>query len=125
MGILKMQVIGNLGKDCVKNDVNGKTVLNFSVAHTEKFKNKSGEQQSKTVWIDCSWWSDKTTIAQYLTKGTQVYVEGTPEVRTYESNGETKATLSMRVLSVQLLGGGEKQPAGAETIGEDNDSLPF
>ena len=44
-----MQVIGNLGKDCVTNLVNGKNVINFNVAHTEKFRDAKGEQKEKTV----------------------------------------------------------------------------
>jgi len=40
--MIKLQVIGNLGKDCVVNTVNGKNVINFSVAHTEKYKDAQG-----------------------------------------------------------------------------------
>lgn len=99
-------VIGNLGKDCTVNTVNGKNVINFSVAHTEKFKDKSGAQQEKTTWVECAYWTDRTAISPYLKKGQQVYAEGTPEVRTYQTNdGKSGASLSVRVQSVQLLGG--------------------
>src|SRR5436190_14708439 len=101
----KLQVIGNLGKDCVTNTVNGKSVINFNVAHTEKFRDAQGNQKDKTIWVECAYWTDKTAIAPYLREGTQVYVDGTPEVRTYQkSDGTTAASLSLRVLSVQLLG---------------------
>ncbi|MBY0477493.1 MAG: single-stranded DNA-binding protein [Chitinophagaceae bacterium] len=103
--MIKLQVIGNLGKDCVTNTVNGKNVMNFTVAHTEKFKDSSGAQREKTIWVDCAYWSDRTGIAPYLKKGTQVYVEGAPEVRTYQTqDGKSGASLSLRVLTVQLLG---------------------
>lgn len=103
--MIKLQAIGNLGKDCVTNTVNGKSVINFNVAHTEKFRDAQGNQKDKTVWVECAYWTDKTAIAPYLRKGTQVYVEGTPEVRTYQKNdGTTAASLTLRVLSVQLLG---------------------
>src|SRR5580704_10181234 len=103
--MIKLQVIGNLGKDCVTNTVNGKNVINFNVAHTEKFKDAQGNQKDKTIWVDCAYWTDRTGIAPYLKKGTQVYVEGTPEVRTYpKSDGSTGASLTLRVVSVQLLG---------------------
>ena len=103
--MIKLQVIGNLGKDCVTNTVNGKNVINFNVAHTEKFRDAQGNQKDKTIWVDCAYWTDKTAIAPYLRKGTQVYVDGSPEVRTYPKNdGTTGATLSLRVSSVQLLG---------------------
>jgi single-strand DNA-binding protein len=103
--MIKLQVIGNLGKDCITNTVNGKNVINFNVAHTEKFRDAQGNQKDKTTWVECAYWTDRTGIAPYLKKGTQVYVEGTPEVRTYPKNdGTTGVSLSLRVVSVQLLG---------------------
>ena len=116
--MIKLQVIGNLGKDCVTNVVNGKNVINFSVAHTEKFKDAQGNQKDKTIWVDCAYWTERTGIAPYLKKGTQVYAEGTPELRTYPKNdGTTGVSLTLRVQSVQLLGsrgtGGDYAGAGA------------
>lgn len=120
--MIKLQVIGNLGKDCLTNTVNGKTVMNFNVAHTEKFKDAQGNQKDKTIWVDCAYWSERTGIAPYLKKGTQVYVEGAPEVRTYPKNdGTTGTSLTLRVMSVQLLGGGNRgSENGAEPATEYN-----
>ena len=104
--MIKMQVIGNLGKDCIVNNVNGKNVINFTIAHTEKFKDSQGNNQEKTIWVDCAWWTDRTAISQYLTKGKQIFAEGQPEVRSFTRNdGTPGATLSLRVREVQLLGG--------------------
>lgn len=103
--MIKMQVIGRLGKDCVVNTVNGKNVMNFTLAHSEKFKDSQGNSQEKTIWVDCAYWSDRTALAQYLTKGTQVFVEGQPEARSFQRNdGTPGSSLSLRVREVQLLG---------------------
>ena len=103
--MIKLLAIGHLGKDAVVNNVNGKTVINFSVAHTEKYKDAQGNQVDRTVWVECAHWTDKTAIAPYLKKGTQVYVEGNPDVRSYTTqDGKQGASLSLRILSVQLLG---------------------
>ncbi len=103
--MIKMQVIGNLGKDCVVNTVNGKNVINFTVAHTEKYRDSQGNNQEKTTWVDCAYWTDRTAVAPYLQKGTQVFVEGAPEVRSFTRNdGTAGASLSLRVREVQLLG---------------------
>lgn len=120
--MIKMQVIGNLGKDCITNTVNGKSVMNFTVAHTEKFKNSQGQQQDKTIWVDCAYWSDRTAVAPYLKKGTQVYVEGSPEVRTYTKNDGTPGfSLTLRVTSVQLLGSrGDSNSGGSDYQGGSN-----
>ena len=142
--MIKMQIIGNLGKDCMVNTVNGKNVINFTVAHTEKYKDSQGNQQEKTTWVDCAYWTDRTAVAQYLTKGKQVYVEGQPEVRSFQRNdGTPGASLSMRVRDIQLLSGrgdAATAPAGmqpgssssssssipsANEITEPIDDLPF
>ncbi len=116
--MIKLQVIGNLGKDCAVNTVNGKNVMNFTVAHTERYKDSAGNQKDKTIWVDCAYWSDRTGIAPYLKKGTQVYVEGTPEVRTYQTqDGKTGASLSLRVLNIQLLGSRTAEGGGAPSQG--------
>lgn len=144
--MIKLQVIGNLGKDCITNNVNGKSVMNFTVAHTERFKDNTGAQKDKTIWVECAYWSDRTAVAQYLKKGTQVYVEGSPEIRTYQTqDGRQGASLTLRVQSVQLLGskntgeGGEHNgpqmqapsyvantsSSSANDIAEPVDDLPF
>lgn len=145
--MIKMQVIGRLGKDCTVNTVNGKNVMNFTVAHSEKYKDSQGTLQEKTTWVDCAYWSDRTAVAQYLQKGTQVFVEGQPEARSFQRNdGTPGASLSLRVREVQLLGskndnagggnGTSYQPtanaytpvsntAAPADMGEPVDDLPF
>lgn len=103
--MIKLQVIGNLGRDAVLNSVNGRNVINFTVAHTERFKDSQGNQKDRTVWVDCAYWTDRTAVVPYLKKGTQVYVEGAPDVRTYTTqDGRQGASITLRVASVQLLG---------------------
>lgn len=116
--MIKMQVIGHLGRDCTTNLVNGKSVMNFTIAHTEKYRDAQGVSKEKTTWVDCAYWSDRTAIAPYLKKGTQVFVEGTPDIRIYTRNdGTTGGTLTLRVQQVQLLGGrtGSENTGGGYT----------
>ncbi|WP_414696806.1 single-stranded DNA-binding protein [Paraflavisolibacter sp. H34] len=95
------------------NTVNGKSVINFTVAHTEKYKDSQGMSQEKTTWVDCAYWTDRTAIAPYLTKGKQIFVEGAPEVRSFtRGDGTSGASLSLRVREVQLLGGRENALGG-------------
>lgn len=105
--MIKLQVIGNLGKDCTTNTVNGKNVINFSVAHTQTYGEK------KTVWVECAYWTERAGIVPYLKKGTKVYVDGTPELRQYTTaDGKSGASLTLRVASVELLGKGEGVDSG-------------
>ena len=102
--MIKMQVIGHLGKDCTTSIVNGKSVMNFTIAHTEKFKDAQGMQKEKTTWVDCAYWSDRTAIAPYLKKGTQVFVEGTPDIRLYTRNdGSNGGTLTLRSIAGSIV----------------------
>ncbi len=103
--MIKLQVIGNLGKDCIVKEINGKSVINFSVAHTERFKDSQGIQKERTTWVECAYWTDRTAVAPYLVKGQTVYTEGTPDVDTYTNKeNQTTAVLRMRVQSIQLIG---------------------
>ena len=125
--MIKLQVIGNLGKDAIVNNVNGKNVINFTVAHTERFKDAQGNQKDKTTWVDCAYWTDRTAVAPYLKKGTQVFVEGQPDVRTYTTqDGRNGASLTLRVMSVQLLGGKSSEGGGsnAETGANNYQTAP-
>ena len=129
--MIKLTAIGNLGKDAVLNNVNGKNVINFNVAHTEKYKDAQGNQKDKTIWIDCSYWTERTAIAPYLKKGTSVYLEGQPDVRSYAAkDGTNGASLVLRVGLVQLLSKGSQSegnaaPQQAAASDEDDLGLPF
>ncbi len=139
--MIKLQIIGNLGKDCILKEVNGKNVINFSVAHTERFKDSTGAQRERTTWVECAFWTDRTAIAPYLKKGQLVFAEGTPEAEGYmNKENQAAATLRMRVRDIQLLGGrtdnnqentntnssssSVNKPATAD-MGEPADDLPF
>jgi len=45
--MIKLQIVGNLGKDCIMKEINGKNVINFSVAHTERYKDAQGNQKKE------------------------------------------------------------------------------
>ncbi len=112
--MIKMQMIGRLGRDCTTNQVNGKSVINFTVAHSEKFKDNQGVLKEKTLWVDCAYWTDRVAVAPYLRKGTQVYVEGAPDVKSFQKNDGTPGVgLTLRVFSVQLLGSAQDSNSGA------------
>lgn len=111
--MIKLQIVGNLGKDCIVKEVNGKNVINFSVVHSERYKDAQGVQKERATWVECAYWTDRTAVAPYLTKGQMIYAEGTPEADGYlNKEGQAAATLRMRVQSVQLLGGSKTENSG-------------
>lgn len=106
--MLKLTAIGNLGRDAEVKDVAGKKVIEFSIAHSERYTDRSGQQQERTTWVRCSYWrdGDRVGVAEYLKKGKQVYVEGIPQVSSYTTKeGQPGASLDLRVTSLELIGG--------------------
>lgn len=129
--MVKIQIIGHLGRDCETNEFNGRTVINFNVASTEKFKNASGVMQERTTWIRCAYWTSSPAVAEYLKKGKLVYAEGTPSASAFKRNdGELAASLEMTVRRVELLGGSSSQgdsgyaPSDPSTKSTDSGSTP-
>src|ERR1700752_3591154 len=84
----KVELIGRLGKDPeIKNLQNGSPVANFSVATSERWKDKrSGETQEKTEWHNIVIWNEKTIefVEKYLTKGDLVRIEGKIQPRKWQ-----------------------------------------
>lgn len=120
MSLLKLTIIGHLGRDAEIKDFGNRSVISFTVAHTEKVNDRATNQLiEKTTWVSCSYWreSDKTSIAQYLKKGTQVYLEGNPSVRTYQNReGITAASLELNVRELHLLGSRNSNTGGGENM---------
>lgn len=121
--------VGRLGKDAeIKELDGGKKVLNFSIAVDDG-------KDRPAIWISCAKWSEKTGIAPFLTKGTQVAVSGSVGLRKWESDKGHGAELTLRVLDIRLLGSkpGNEQTTGDGTsesqqsaaIQEPIDDLPF
>lgn len=101
--LLKIEAIGHVGNDATLREVNGKKVVNFSLAYTEKYKNADQVVVEKTTWMDCSLW-DADKVAPYVKKGTLVYISGIPESRAYVTkDGEAKSTLAVKVGLLKLL----------------------
>jgi single-strand DNA-binding protein len=121
--MIKLQIIGHLGKDCVVKEINGKNVINFSVAHSEKFKDSTGNQKEKTTWVECAFWTDRTAIAPYLQKGQLVFAEGTPDADGYmNKDNQASATLRLRVRDIQLLGGKTGESGSNDSYQRSNEN---
>ena len=123
--MIKLQIIGHLGADCTTNEVNGKNVINFNVAHSEKYKDNQGNLVEKTIWVKCAYWTDRTAIAQYLKRGQLIYAEGTPEAEGYlNKDSQNAASLKMRVFQVQLLGSKNDNQEGNNQQNNNYQSAP-
>lgn len=119
----RAQLIGHVGKDPdVRNTQSGAKVASFSVATTEKWKDReTGEMKERTEWHRIVCWGDGlvSVIEKYVSKGQQIFIEGRISTREYEDkDGQKRWTTEIVVQGldgrVQLLGkreGGNRPPA--------------
>ena len=102
----KVQLIGNVGKEPENRQVGDNVVIKFTVATTERFTDRNGQQVDNTEWHNVEYWSRNGGILQYLHKGTQVYVEGKLKTDSWQGqDGKTNYKTSIRAQVLQLLGG--------------------
>lgn len=100
--------IGNLGDDVIiRYTDKGDPVANFSLATSEKWKNKDGEKQEKTTWHQIVIWGKLAEVAtKFLHKGSKVYVEGKITYEVFEKEGqEPKYFTKIVVHELKMLDG--------------------
>lgn len=135
--------IGRLGKDPESRFMpNGDQVTSFSIAVGSQWKNKNGEKQESTEWVNCTAFGRLAEIvSQYLTKGSQVFVSGRFKTDKYQAkDGSDRYSTKIIVDQMQMLGGKndaqprqqEKQFSGGAATGapkgdfsDMSDDIPF
>lgn len=134
----KVMLIGNLGKDPeVRYTTSGQGVASFSIATTEKFKNKSGDMEERTEWHNIVLWGRQAEIAkEYLSKGKTVFIEGRLQTRKWQDkDGRDRYTTEIVGDRMQMLspkGGGSGRSGGEPSASYDDpvsynqdDDIPF
>ena len=135
MAVNKFIGIGNLGKDPEMRFMpDGKAVCNFSIAISEKYKDKSGESKEVTEWVNVALFGKLAEISgEYLKKGSKVYIEGKMKTEKYSKDGVDRYTTKIIGEKMEMLSGkseAESKPRAEqkpETSGFDNmdDDIPF
>lgn len=129
----KVMIIGRLGKDPeVKYTQAGQAVASMSVATSEKWKDKNGEQQERTEWHRVVAWGKLAELCgEYLKKGSLAYFEGKIQTREYEKDGSKRYSTEVVAQTVQFLTKkeGDAKPAKSDyTFGPppvSEDDIPF
>lgn len=133
-GVNKVIILGRLGKDVeLKYTTKNHSVANFSVATSEKWKDKqSGQMNEKTEWHRVVvWGAQGENCANFLRKGSQVYIEGRLETRSWENkNGEKRFTTEVIANNIQFLDAKEEKKAGPqqesfEPTFDSEENIPF
>ena len=112
-GVNKVILVGNLGKDPeVKYTQSGMAVASFSLATTEKVKDKDGNWQDRTEWHNIKAFGRTAEVAgEYLKKGRTVYIEGRIHNDSWDDKetGQKKYRTEIIVNDLIMLGGGQRE----------------
>lgn len=107
----KVLLMGNLTRDVeVRQLPSGSSIANIGLAVNEKYKDKNEQWVERTNFIDCEAWGRKgEVIAQYLTKGSPIFIEGRLRLDTWQdkNDGSNRSKLKVVIDEFQFIGGGQ------------------
>lgn len=117
--MIQIFFVGNIGRNADLKTINGRQVIEFSIAHTEKKKDAAGVQYDETTWATVSKWipeGGSTALHPYLTQGTKVAVTGKVKAHGYaarennvDGSPQIRAELRIMAENIELCGGGQTQ----------------
>lgn len=134
--MLKLQVIGNIGKDAVAQTINNNNYAKFSLA-VKDGKDQNGNE--RTIWVDCMKSDKEGKLTPFLTQGKTIAVEGKPTANAYTNKeGKVVSSLSVWVNDLEFVASPKPKdsaapkealktaPAADDPFAEDSiDDLPF
>ena len=134
------ELIGNLGGDPDHRQTQaGNSVYNFSVATTDVYNDKGGNRQESTEWHKVVVWGPLAdTCAQYLKKGSRVYIAGKLQTRKWEKDGQDRYVTEIIGRDMIMLDSRQESGRGNNSVsnpssggsygpppGLDDDDIPF
>lgn len=128
MSLNKVLLIGRLGQDPEKRVTpSGASVVNVSLATSDRFKDKTGNFQERTEWHRLVFWNRSAEIVeQYCRKGSQLYIEGTLQTREWQDkDGNKRYTTEIMVRNMQMLDskGSQQQGGGTYFQGQNQNQM--
>ncbi len=120
MALNKVMLIGNVGRDPEVRYLDasapggqGRKVATFTLATTERYRDRSGESRESTEWHNIVAWGQPADVAErFVKKGTQLYIEGRLRTRSWtDQSGAKRYTTEINVDNLQLLGRREGAPS--------------
>lgn len=126
MGINKVILIGNVGKDPeVRHLDSGVAVTTFSLATSETYKNKEGQKVTNTEWHNVVLWRGLAEIAEkYVKKGNPLYIEGKIRTRSWDDkDGNKRYTTEIVADIMQMLGSKQSNEGAAASASESTSAV--
>ena len=128
-GVNKVILIGNLGRDPeVISFDGGVKKASFSIATTEVYRTRDGQDMEQTEWHNIVMWRGLAEVAEkYLRKGSQIYVEGRIKTRSYEKDGQKRYVTEIECDNLTMLGNrgqSDNSPSPEQSTGTSGQSTP-
>ena len=128
-GVNKVILIGNLGRDPeVISFDGGVKKASFSIATTEVYRTRDGQDMEQTEWHNIVMWRGLAEVAEkYLRKGSQIYVEGRIKTRSYEKDGQKRYVTEIECDNLTMLGNrgqSDYSPSEGQSSGTSEPSTP-
>lgn len=122
-----VQLIGNVGREPeLKYTNTGLAVASFSLATSERYNDKDGNPQEKTAWHNLVAWGKLAEIAaEYVKKGTKLFVSGRLQYREYEKDGNKRYVTEVVLNELILLSAKQEQAQESPQENGDKDGMPF
>ncbi|MBR5661570.1 MAG: single-stranded DNA-binding protein [Bacteroidales bacterium] len=124
MSLNKVMLIGNVGRDPEIRYLDGNNpnqgatkVAQFTLATTERYRDRNGELRENTEWHNIVAWRNSADVAEkFIRKGTQLYIEGKLRTRSWtDQTGNKRFTTEVAVDNLQLLGKRTDNPGAGES----------
>lgn len=119
-------LIGNLTRDPeLRYTPQGTAVLNLRLAVNRRFRDRSGEQKEETCFLTVVVWDKQAEVCnQYLKKGSQIFVEGRLQSRSWQDGeGKNRSVIEVRAVRVQFIPRGTKEGVREVDLGEEPDEI--
>lgn len=119
----KVLLIGNVGKDPeIKTFASGNKVASITLATSERYKDRNGEQKEETEWHSVQAFGKLADVVErFVHKGSLLYLDGKIRTRSYEADGRTMYRTEILADHIQMLDRRENRPA----LGPDEDLPEF
>lgn len=123
----RVTLIGNVGKDPeIKTFASGNKVAQITLATTERYKDRNGEQKEDTEWHSVQAFGKLADVVErFVHKGSLLYVEGKIRTRSYESDGRTIYKTEIVANAIQMLDRRQQEQRPAQADDNDEDLPDF
>ena len=122
----RAMLIGRVGKDVEVRTTDNSKVASFTLATSERFKDRNGEVKEQTEWHNIvAWGKPAEVVEKYVRKGTSLFVEGPIQTRSWDDKqGVKRYTTEIRAFTIQLLERAA-QAEQAAPAAQDDDDMPW